>query len=286
VAAAESLGDLLLVRRAAFELGADDTAEDAGGRERPGRASTGVEFRHPLVRAAVYGARRGRGGARFTRRSLGSSIELILIVGSATSPRPRGKRTKNWRASWRGGRTAPRVAAATQAQASFMLEAAKVSPAPGEQARRVLRAATAALNAGCRTGPKRCLSRSARFDGSSARDGGNAARRPRSCAARGSGSAAGSSVRRRPAHSNQSTQLGPRGVSRSARPCVISQYFTTGVSPRRSARGTRTRRASTSPPTLSDLLLDGTALLFVSDFTHAMPLLRRWPARCVTADSS
>jgi len=29
-----------------------------------------------------------------------------------------------------------------------MLEAAKVSPAPGEQARRVLRAATAALNAG------------------------------------------------------------------------------------------------------------------------------------------
>src|SRR5262249_46204364 len=56
VAAAEPLGDPLLLMRAASHLGlpveAADAAEDAGLLEIRER----VSFRHPLVRSAVYGA--------------------------------------------------------------------------------------------------------------------------------------------------------------------------------------------------------------------------------------
>src|SRR4029077_15185858 len=67
--------------------------------------------------------------------------------------------------------------------------------------------------------------------------------------------------------------------------CVVSQHLTVGVSPQDIARAAlATRSALTSPPTLTDLLLDGTALLFLSDLTQAMPLLKR--AASVMRDQS
>ena len=61
VAAAETSGDLTLVRRAAFDLGADAEAEDAAIASGLVVVQPTVSFRHPLIRSAVYsGAPRAR----------------------------------------------------------------------------------------------------------------------------------------------------------------------------------------------------------------------------------
>jgi DNA-binding CsgD family transcriptional regulator len=277
VAAAESSGDLLLVRRAAFELGADDTAEDAVVASGLVALRPGVEFRHPLVRAAVYA-----GATRSRRRAVHETLARVIdrtdpdrrvrhLAAAARKPDEELARQLEEaaeRAASRGGYAA---------QASFMLEAANVSPAPGEQARRVLRAATAALNAGL---PHRAealleqarpgladpvlVTEAMRLDGRVRVPLADPASAPARLfdAAR--------------ALESIDPSLARAAYLEALDACIISQHFTTGVSPQDVARAALvTRGALTSPPTLSDLLLDGTALLFVSDFTHAMPLLRR-----------
>ena len=148
VAAAESSGDPFLVRRAAFELGADDTAEDAAVASGLVALRPNVEFRHPLVRAAVYA-----GTPRSRRRAVHETLARLIdrtdpdrrvrhLAAAAQEPDEHLARELEEaaeRAASRGGYAA---------QASFLFEAANASPASGEQARRLLLAATAALNAG------------------------------------------------------------------------------------------------------------------------------------------
>ena len=156
-------------------------------------------------------ARRGRSGARSTRRSLGSSIELILIVGSATSPRPHGSRTKNSRCQLE--EAAERAASRGGYAAAGLVHArgGECLTGTGEQARRLLRAADRGAERRS-AAPGRCVAGAgpSRSGGSAARDGSDAARRPCSCAARGSGLGAGSSARRRPRPRSNRPELGAR----------------------------------------------------------------------------
>ncbi len=61
IAAAESIGDPVLVRRACERLGVGDDALEPARRERLLDIGDHVRFRHTLVRSAVYGVRIGRG---------------------------------------------------------------------------------------------------------------------------------------------------------------------------------------------------------------------------------
>ncbi|MDX6401400.1 MAG: hypothetical protein QOF27_2006 [Gaiellaceae bacterium] len=148
VAATESSGDPSLVRRAAFELGADAQAEDAAIASGLIALRPTVVFRHPLVRAAVYGG---------APRALRYDVHLMLATMlEGTDP---DRRVRHLAAAARE----PDEALAVQleqaaersmsrggyaAETSFLIEAAHLTPAPTERATRLLRAATAALNAG------------------------------------------------------------------------------------------------------------------------------------------
>jgi len=277
VAAAESSGDPLLVRRAAFELAADDKAEDAAVASGLVALRPQVEFRHPLVRAAVYA-----GAPASRRRAVHETLARIIdgtdpdrrvrhLAAAAQEPDEdlaRQLEDAAGRAASRGGYAA---------EASFLFEAANVSPAPGEQARRLLRAATAALNAGLPHRAEALLEqgRPGLADpvlvGEAMRLEGRLRvplREPVSAPARLFAAARALEA------IDPSSARGAYLEALDA--CIVSEHFTVGVSPQDVARAAlATRGALTSPSTLTDLLLDGTALLFLSDFTHAMPLLQR-----------
>ena len=244
VAAAESSGDPFLVRRAAFELGADETAEDAAVASGLVALRPNVEFRHPLVRAAVYA-----GTPRSRRRAVHETLARLIdrtdpdrrvrhLAAAAQEPDEELARQLEEaaeRAASRGGYAA---------QASLMLEAANASPAPGEQARRLLQAAIAALNAGL---PHRAealleqarpgladpllVTEAMRLDG-----------RVRGAALR-SGLGGGPSARRGPRTRIHRPELGARAYLEALDACMVSQHFTAGVSPaRRCARRPRDTR--------------------------------------------
>jgi DNA-binding CsgD family transcriptional regulator len=276
VAAAESSGDPLLVRRAASDLGADDTAEDAAVASGLVALGPDVAFRHPLVRAAVYA-----GAPRSRRRAVHETLARVIdgtdpdrrvrhLAAAAQEPDEELARQLEEaaeRAASRGGYAA---------EASFLFEAANVSPAPGERARRLLRAATAALNAGL---PQRAeallekarpgledpvlVTEAMRLDGRLRVPLADPASAPARlfAAAR--------------ALESIDLSLARAAYLEALDASIVSQHMTAGVSPQDIARAAlATRGAVTGPPTLSDLLLDGTALLFVSDFKNAMPLLQ------------
>jgi DNA-binding CsgD family transcriptional regulator len=276
VAAAESSGDLLLVRRAAFELGADETAEDAAVASGLIALRPHIEFRHPLVRAAVYA-----GAPRSRRRAVHETLARVIdrtdpdrrvrhLAAAAQEPDEdlaSQLEEAAERAASRGGYAA---------EASFLFEAANASPARGEQARRLLRAATAALNAGL---PHRAdvlleqarpgladpvlVAEAMRLDGLLRVPLAEPVLAPARlfAAAR--------------ALESIDPSLARGAYLDALDACIISEHFTVGVNPQDVARAAlATRGALTGPPTLTDLLLDGTAFLFLSDFAHAMPLLQ------------
>ena len=148
VAATESSGDPILVRKAALELGVAPSAEDAAVDS--GLLSFGpdVTFRHPLVRSAIYG-----GASKVLRRRVHEQLAALI---EATDP---DRRLLHLAAAARGADEALAAeleaagARAAQrggyaAEASVMLEAANLSATSGQRARRMLRAAGAALDAG------------------------------------------------------------------------------------------------------------------------------------------
>lgn len=277
VAAAESSGDAVLVRRAAFELGADDKAEDAAVMSELLTLRPNVIFRHPLVRAAVYAG---------ASPSLGITVHetLARLIGRADLDRQvrhlaaaargpnedlaRQLEDAGKRAAGRGGYSA---------EASFMLEAASASPEETEKGRRLLRAATAALNAGL---PHRAealleqarskledpllVTEAMRLDGRLRVPLAD----PPSAPARLFSAAR--------ALESLDTRLAREAFLEALEACYVSQGFTTGVRPEEVARAALALRDATShPASLSDLLLEGTALLFLSDVTHAMPILEQ-----------
>ncbi|MGO8860966.1 MAG: LuxR C-terminal-related transcriptional regulator [Acidimicrobiales bacterium] len=277
VAAAESSGDLLLVRRAAFALGADDMAEDAAVMSGLLTLRSNVVFRHPLVRAAVYSnapqSERSTVHETFARLIDRTDPDRRVRHLAAAAREPDEELARQLedaavRAASRGGYAA---------EVSFMLEAASASPARGDQARRLLLAATAAFNAGSHDRAEALLEQARpnledpvlvteakRLDGRLSIGFAD----PRSAPARLLTAA-------RELESLEPS-LACGAYLEALEACSVSEHFTAVVSPEDVARAALAMpRAATDPPTLSDLLLRGVASLFLSDFSEAMPLLQR-----------
>jgi DNA-binding CsgD family transcriptional regulator len=277
VAALEASGDPSLVRRAAFALGADAHAEDSAIASGLIALRPSVAFRHPLVRAAVY-----NGAQRKLRDEVHLSLATML---DRTDP---DRRVRHLAAAARE----PDEALADQlekaaersmtrggyaAETSFLVEAAHLSPAPGERARRLLRAATAALNAGLPLRAETLLEQARpdledpllvtdamRLDGRLQVPLADPAAAPARLLA-----------------AARALEPIDRTLMRSAllealEACTVSQHLTSGVSPEDVARAAlATRDAAADPPALSDLLLDGFAFAFVSDYAHAVPIFQQ-----------
>jgi DNA-binding CsgD family transcriptional regulator len=163
------------------------------------------------------------------------------------------------------------------AETSFLIEAAHLTPARSERARRLLRAATAALNAGLPHRAEALLEQARpgledplletdamRLDGQlQVPLGDPPAAAARLLAAAHALEAIGQTSMR-------------EALLEALDACVVSQHFTRGVSPQQVARAAlATRDEAADPPTFSDLLLDGIAFAFVSDYAQAMPAFQR-----------
>ena len=149
VAAADSTGNLDLIRSAAKELGVCDVAGE--GAELAGLVTLGgaVEFRHPLVRSAVYNAAPGPDRRRVHRALSLAAADLGLVELEA------------WHASKATLGTDPEVADRLErvadlagarggflSRASVLAQAAALTPAGETKDARLVGAAEAALAAG------------------------------------------------------------------------------------------------------------------------------------------
>ena len=94
VAAAETSGNPALVRKVAAELGCRSDVEDLAIRERLLTTEPRIEFRHPLIRSAIYAGARQRGtyegshcsrGPHSTRRT---TLTDGLAISSPAPPHP------------------------------------------------------------------------------------------------------------------------------------------------------------------------------------------------------
>src|SRR5829696_5488441 len=149
VAAADPVGDLALVWRAARRLGIPESAADTVESERLLALSPRVVFRHPLVRSAVYGA------AGLNERS-----EVHRALAEATDPDNDPDR-RAWHRAQAASMPDEEVAAelersAARAQArgglaaagAFLERAATLTPEPSRRAQRALAAAQTKFQAG------------------------------------------------------------------------------------------------------------------------------------------
>jgi DNA-binding CsgD family transcriptional regulator/tetratricopeptide (TPR) repeat protein len=149
VAAVESLGDLVLVRRAAARLGIEVVAERSAAESGLCELGASVRFRHPLVRSAVY-----RAASPEERRRVHSAL------AEATDPDADPDRRAWHRARAAAGpdeevaeeleRSAGRAQArgGLAAAAAFLEQAAALTPEPARRAARALAAAEAQHLAG------------------------------------------------------------------------------------------------------------------------------------------
>lgn len=158
VAAADPTADVLLLRRAANELGLDDeavaTAEAAG----LVAIDTRVRFRHPLARSAVYRSATAANRRR-AHRALAQATDpdadpdrrawhRAQSVANSDEGVAAGLVRSAGRARARGGVTAA---------AAFLEHAAKLTPDPAVRARRALEAAHAKHDAGASEPAQRLL---------------------------------------------------------------------------------------------------------------------------------
>jgi DNA-binding CsgD family transcriptional regulator len=149
IAAADSTGNLALIRAAGEELGvsgsASETAETAGLVELGGTA----RFRHPLVRSAAYGAATGAERRRVHAALASAAAELTLVeleawhaakatLGTDTSVADRLERVADL-AGQRGG---------FSSRASVLVQAAGLTPDGSRKQARLVAAAEATLATG------------------------------------------------------------------------------------------------------------------------------------------
>jgi DNA-binding CsgD family transcriptional regulator len=276
VAAAESSGDPSLVRRAAFELGSDAQAEDAAIASGLIVLRPRVEFRHPLIRAAVYG-----GAPRTLRDEVHRTLATILdradperrvrhLAAAAREPDATlalELEEAGLRAARRGGYSA---------EASLLLEAAHLSPASDDRARRLLGAAKASLHGGMPHRAEALLEQAfpdlhdpllraeaMLLDGTLRTPLADPPSAPARLVA-----AAEALVPLDP-------ELARQAFLEALTACTTAQRFTVGTTTEDVARAALATIKHGAEDTLAASLLEGTARLFTSDYSRAMPILHK-----------
>jgi DNA-binding CsgD family transcriptional regulator len=279
VAAAETSGDASLVRRTAAALGSDESAVDAATSS--GLISIagdrGVAFRHPLIRSAIYG-----GSSAELRRRVHTTIAAHIdrrvdpdrrvqhLAAAALGPDEEladELEAAARRSEERGGHSAA---------SRLFLQSAELTPDPQRRSTRLLRAATAALEAGLSHRVEALLGQArphltdpvlvaeaTRLD----------ALRPRRNEAR--------AVPAKLVAAAQGFAPVLRGRARETlldalQAALIAQHFTTGTSLAEVAQLALANPCEApDPPRMRDLLLDAVAVLVGSGYPVAAPLLRQ-----------
>lgn len=149
-AAAEPVGDVALLRRAAERLGIDvHAAVSYGDAAELLTLDTRVRFRHPLVRSAVY-----RGASTHDRqrahRALADSIDTDVDPDRRAWHRAQAASSVDEEVASELERSAERALArgGTSAVAAFLERAMELTPDPARRSMRALKAAQAKLQAG------------------------------------------------------------------------------------------------------------------------------------------
>ncbi len=148
VAAAEPSGDPALIRKAALELGCELDAEFVAVRERLLRVEPRVEFRHPLIRSALYA-----GGDPQARRR--AHLALAGLIDRSVDP---DRRAQHLAATTTG--PDPELASELEASAArardrggyaaeseLLAQAAELTDPGPERSRRLVQASAAAVDA-------------------------------------------------------------------------------------------------------------------------------------------
>jgi DNA-binding CsgD family transcriptional regulator len=160
VAAAETSQDPVLVRRVATQLGCGSGVEELAISERLLTTEPQVEFRHPLIRSAVYAGASGEERRR-VHHALAAALDKTAepdrwaqhLIGSASGPNDTLAAEVEEAAHWarnRGGYAA---------EAFLLSHAADLTEDLSHRSARLLKASAAALNAGEPTRAEALLSR-------------------------------------------------------------------------------------------------------------------------------
>jgi len=277
LAATEPVGDVLLLWRAARQLGvAPDAvapAEAAGLLELGGR----VRFRHPLVRSAIY-----RAATPDDRR------EVHRALAEATDPETDPDRRAWHRAQSTAGldeavaseleRSAERARrrGGVAAMAAFLERAAEVTPDPAHRGARALAAAQAKLDAGAPEAAQRLLATAELTPLDEFRRARAARLRGQILFARSRGSDApplllGAAKRFEPldAASARETYVEAFGAA------IFAGRASRAGGVLEAAEAVRAAPPAPQPPGPVDLLLDGLAKRFTERFGEALPALTR-----------
>ena len=276
VAASEASGDLALVRRAAFELGADADAEDTAVASGLLVVRPTVSFRHPCIRAAIYSGapRTQRDEVHVTLARLIDRTNPDRRVRHLASAAREPDATLAFELEQAAERSARRGGYAAEAQ--FLLEAAQLSLESDDRGRRFLRAAIAARNAGLPLRSESLLEQARplltdpllqaealRLDGRLRGHDGRLATVP--------------ALLYEAAMALQPLQpeLATDSFLEALEACHITQQFTESTTPEAIARAALSSRSTYHIQIrTADLLLEGTAYLFMSEFESAMRALR------------
>jgi DNA-binding CsgD family transcriptional regulator len=277
VAAAEPVGDAVLVRRAAGRLGIAGSAAAAAEADGLVEIGTRVRFRHPLVRSAVYRSaalpdRRAAhlALAEVTDRDLDPDRRAWHLAAAAAGPDEQVAAELERSA----GRARARGGAA--AAAAFLQRAVELTAEPGPRAGRALAAAHASLQAGAFGA---ALELVATAEASPLDD----LQRARVSLLRGQVAFAADAIGEAPALLLQAArQLEPLdgGLARQTyleawTAAMFAGEFAQAGNLHDVSRAARSAPPPPDPPAPHDLLLDGLAVLVTDGRAAAAPMLRR-----------
>src|SRR5690348_16574393 len=276
-AAAEPVGDVTVLWRAAEQLGigadAAPPAEAAGLIEIGGR----VRFRHPLVRSAIYHA-----------ASSDDRREAHRALAEATDPDADPDR-RAWHRSYAAAgldeaiageleRSAGRAQArgGVAAAAAFLERAAELTPDPGERGRRAGSAAQAMFDAGASDAAVELLATAELTPLDELQRARLERLRAEIAFARTRGGDAPALL----LHAARRLEPLDAALARETHlAAMVAAMYAGGLghgpSVRETAEAARAAPAAPDPPSAIDLLADGLATRFVDGYAAAVPLLRR-----------